>query len=342
MPRMKFGGDKPAGRYGALFNNMGSYAESEAPVEEVIEDVVEEVQEHLEPAETTPADVTAEPAQEADQDEILAALQSKLNTASVAPSVEEPDEEEENDEDEPVQEEAPEEVPVEYGYDPGVAEEGEEVSYSTPEPPEEAGEEELEDEEVASPSEEPSEVPEDEKFEEEDYDEYAVEAEAEETEVESAQDAPETSPEAVSATQTAAMGTSSVELVISLYEAIHPLNEDDMESLKVLLGNHTDSSIAEVISGIVNDTAHTKDLLETVVQLATVDTSDSTKAAVRYTMLLFKYEKDALRNLATVLGVATITDETATEDIVEALATTLASTPATVFSVAELINNLIP
>lgn len=339
MPRMKFGGDKPAGRYGALFNNMGSYAESEAPVE----DAVEEVQELLEPVETAPADVTAEPTQEASQDEILAALQSKLNTASVAPAVEEPDEEEEDDDDEPVQEEAPEEAPIEYGYDPGFVEEGEEVSYSAPEPHEEADEEELEETEVMSPSEEPSEVPEDEEFEEEDYDEYAVEAEEAEIEVESAPGGTsETSHEAVSATQTAAMDTSSVELVISLYEAIHPLNEDDMESLKVLLGNHTDSSIAEVISGIVNDTAQTKDLLETVVQLATVDTSDSTKAAVRYTMLLFKYEKDALRNLATVLGVATITDETTTEDIVEALATTLASTPATVFSVAELINNLIP
>ena len=336
MPRMKFGGDKPAGRYGALFNNMGSYAESEAP----IEDTVEEVQELLEPVETAPADVTAEPAQEADQDEILAALQSKLNTASVAPAVEEPDEEEEDDDDEPIQEEAPEEVPVEYGYDPGFVEEGEEVSYSTPEPPEEADEEEAEETEVTPPFEEPSEVLEDEEFEEEDYDEYAVEAE--EIEVGSAQGTSETSPDAVSAAQTAAMETSSVELIISLYEAIHPLNEDDMESLKVLLGNHTDSSIAEVISGIVNDTAHTKDLLETVVQLATVDTSDSTKAAVRYTMLLFKYEEDALRNLATVLGVETITDETATEDIVEAVATTLASTPATVFSVAELINNLIP
>lgn len=325
MPRMKFGGDKPAGRYGALFNNMGSYAESEAPVEEVIEDVVEEVQAALEPVDTVTADVTAEPAQEADQDEILAALQSKLNTASVAPAVEEPDEEEEYDDDEPIQEEASEEVPAEYGYDPGFVEEGEEVSYSTPEPSEEADE-----------------VLEDEEFEEEDYDEYAVEAEAEEIEVESAQGTSETSPDAVSAAQTAAMGTSSVELVISLYEAIHPLNEDDMESLKVLLGNHTDSSIAEVISGIVNDTTQTKNLLETVVQLATVDTSDSTKAAVRYTMLLFKYEEDALRNLATVLGVETITDETVTEDIVEALATTLASTPATVFGVAELINNLIP
>ena len=339
MPRMKFGGDKPAGRYGALFNNMGSYAESEAPVE----DAVEEVQELLEPVETAPADVTAEPTQEASQDEILAALQSKLNTASVAPAVEEPDEEEEDDDDEPVQEEAPEEAPIEYGYDPGFVEEGEEVSYSAPEPHEEADEEELEETEVMSLSEEPSEVPEDEEFEEEDYDEYAVEAEEAEIEVESAPGGTsETSHEAVSATQTAAMDTSSVELVISLYEAIHPLNEDDMESLKVLLGNHTDSSIAEVISGIVNDTAQTKDLLETVVQLATVDTSDSTKAAVRYTMLLFKYEDDALRNLATVLGVEAITDETATEDIVEALATTLASTPATVFGVAELINNLIP
>lgn len=338
MPRMKFGGDKPAGRYGALFNNMGSYAESEAPAE----DTVEEVQELLEPVETAPADVTAEPAQETSQDEILAALQSKLNTASVAPAVEEPDEEEEDDDDEPIQEEAPEEVPVEYGYDPGFVEEGEEVSYSTPEPPEEADEEELEETEVTSPFEEPSEVLEDEGFEEEDYDEYAVEVEAEEIEVESAQGISETSPDAVSAAQTAAMETSSVELVISLYEAIHPLNEDDMESLKVLLGNHTDSSIAEVISGIVNDTTQTKNLLETVVQLATVDTSDSTKAAVRYTMLLFKYEDGALRNLATVLGVETITDETATEDIVEVLATTLASTPATVFSVAELINNIIP
>jgi hypothetical protein len=339
MPRMKFGGDKPAGRYGALFNNMGSYAESEASVE----DAVEEVQELLEPVETASADVTAEPAQEASQDEILAALQSKLNTASVAPAVVEPDEEEEDDNDEPVQEEAPEEAPIEYGYDPGFVEEGEEVSYIAPEPHEEADEEELEETEVMSPSEEPSEVPEDEKFEEEDYDEYVVEAEEAEIEVESVPGGTsETSHEAVSATQTAAMDTSSVELVISLYEAIHPLNEDDMESLKVLLGNHTDSSIAEVISGIVNDTTQTKDLLETVVQLATVDTSDSTKAAVRYTMLLFKYEEDALRNLATVLGVETITDETATEDIVEALATTLASTPATVFSVAELINNLIP
>lgn len=133
-----------------------------------------------------------------------------------------------------------------------------------------------------------------------------------------------------------------VALIVSLYEAISPLESNELEALNILLGNHTDTGVVEIIESIISDTDQTKSLLDTVAQLSAVDTSDSTKAAVRYTMLLFRYDETTLRNLATILGVDGLGDDASTEDIVETLATTLASTPAAVFNVAKTINSIIP
>lgn len=328
MPRMNFGGDKPAGRYGNLFSNMGSYAESETPVEEVIETVAEETVEPAAPPapQAVPAvevEMQAAEEVEATEEQVLAALQSKLNApASITPEDEaaEPlgtvDEEEETEfEAEPSPANEEDAVEATYGYDPGVADEDEGgVSYTAPEEP------------ISSTS-----------FDESDEGATIAEVPGELVDAdEEASESPMTEPSEAPITHGV------VALIVSLYEAISPLELNELEALNILLGNHTDTGVVEIIESIISDTDQTKSLLDTVAQLSAVDTSDSTKAAVRYTMLLFRYDETTLRNLATILGVDGLGDDASTEDIVETLATTLASTPAAVFNVAKTINSIIP
>ena len=314
MPRMNFGGDKPAGRYGNLFSNMGSYAESETPAEEVIETVAEEtVEPAAPPAPQAVPTVEVEMQQaaeevEATEEQVLAALQSKLNApASTTTEDEAPEPLDTVDEEDAVE--------TTYGYDPGVADEDEGgVSYTAPEEP------------ISSTS-----------FDESDEEATIAEVPGELADTdEEASEPPMTEPSEAPITH------GMVALIVSLYEAISPLESNELEALNILLGNHTDTGVVEIIESIVSDTDQTKSLLDTVAQLSAVDTSDSTKAAVRYTMLLFRYDETTLRNLATVLGVDSLGDDSTTEDIVETLATTLASTPAAVFNVAKTINSIIP
>lgn len=329
MPRMNFGGDKPAGRYGNLFSNMGSYAESETPVEEVIETVAEEtVEPAAPPAPQAVPTVEVEMQQaaeevEATEEQVLAALQSKLNApTSTTPEDEAPepldtvDEEEETEfEAEPSPANEEDAIETTYGYDPGVADEDEGgVSYTAPEEP------------ISSTS-----------FDESDEEATIAEVPGELVDAdEEASESPMTEPSEAPITHGV------VALIVSLYEAISPLESNELEALNILLGNHTDTGVVEIIESIISDTNQTKSLLDTVTQLSAVDTSDSTKAAVRYTMLLFRYDETTLRNLATILGVDGLGDDASTEDIVETLATTLASTPAAVFNVAKTINSIIP
>lgn len=328
MPRMNFGGDKPAGRYGNLFSNMGSYAESETPVEEVIETVAEETVEPAAPPapQAVPAvevEMQAAEEVEATEEQVLAALQSKLNApTSIAPEDEAPeplgtvDEEEETEfEAEPSPANEEDAVEATYGYDPGVADEDEGgVSYTAPEEP------------ISSTS-----------FDESDEGATIAEVPGELVDAdEEASESPMTEPSEAPITHGV------VALIVSLYEAISPLELNELEALNILLGNHTDTGVVEIIESIISDTDQTKSLLDTVAQLSAVDTSDSTKAAVRYTMLLFRYDETTLRNLATILGVDGLGDDASTEDIVETLATILASTPAAVFNVAKTINSIIP
>lgn len=328
MPRMNFGGDKPAGRYGNLFSNMGSYAESETPVEEVIETVAEETAEPAAPpapqaVPTVEVEMQAAEEVEATEEQVLAALQSKLNApTSTTPEDEAPeplgtvDEEEETEfeaEPSPANEEGA--VEATYGYDPGVADEDEGgVSYTAPEEP------------ISSTS-----------FDESNEEATIAEVPGELVDAdEEASESPMTEPSEAPITHGV------VALIVSLYEAISPLESNELEALNILLGNHTDTGVVEIIESIISDTDQTKSLLDTVAQLSAVDTSDSTKAAVRYTMLLFRYDETTLRNLATILGVDGLGDDASTEDIVETLVTTLASTPAAVFNVAKTINSIIP
>ena len=328
MPRMNFGGDKPAGRYGNLFSNMGSYAESETPVEEVIETVAEETVEPAAPPapQAVPAvevEMQAAEEVEATEEQVLAALQSKLNApTSTTPEDEAPeplgtvDKEEETEfEAEPSPANEEDAVEATYGYDPGVADEDEGgVSYTAPEEP------------ISSTS-----------FDESDEEATIAEVPGELVDAdEEASESPMTEPSEAPITHGV------VALIVSLYEAISPLESNELEALNILLGNHTDTGVVEIIESIISDTDQTKSLLDTVAQLSAVDTSDSTKAAVRYTMLLFRYDETTLRNLATILGVDGLGDDASTEDIVETLATTLASTPAAVFNVAKTINSIIP
>lgn len=328
MPRMNFGGDKPVGRYGNLFSNMGSYAESETPVEEVIETVAEETVEPAAPpapqaVPTVEVEMQAAEEVEATEEQVLAALQSKLNApTSTTPEDEAPeplgtvDEEEETEfEAEPSPANEEDAVEATYGYDPGVANEDEGgVSYTAPEEP------------ISSTS-----------FDESDEEATIAEVPGELVDVdEEASESPMTEPSEAPITHGV------VALIVSLYEAISPLESNELEALNILLGNHTDTGVVEIIESIISDTDQTKSLLDTVAQLSAVDTSDSTKAAVRYTMLLFRYDETTLRNLVTILGVDGLGDDASTEDIVETLATTLASTPAAVFNVAKTINSIIP
>ncbi len=328
MPRMNFGGDKPAGRYGNLFSNMGSYAESETPVEEVIETVAEETVEPAAPpapqaVPTVEVEMQAAEEVEATEEQVLAALQSKLNAPTSTTTEDEApepldtvDKEEETEfEAEPSPANEEDAVEVTYGYDPGVADEDEGgVSYTAPEEP------------ISSTS-----------FDESDEEATIAEVPGELVDTdEEASESPMTEPSEAPITHGV------VALIVRLYEAISPLESNELEALNILLGNHTDTGVVEIIESIISDTDQTKSLLDTVAQLSAVDTSDSTKAAVRYTMLLFRYDETTLRNLATILGVDGLGDDASTEDIVETLATTLASTPAAVFNVAKTINSIIP
>lgn len=315
MPRMTLGGEKkqPSSRYGALFNNMGSYAESEskpetpeaapAPVEETTIPVVTP-----EPTATAvPEPETAVPAVDEDS---LKALQANLEQPAPTSDAysygyDDADDEEEYEDFTPDEEEAEEVTPVET---PAVEPEAE-----TPEEPEEVPEEVTVS--VANTSDE-----------------------TEESHVEEPVKAQE-----ASQAEEPLSGADEIQVIIDLYEAIRNLTPEDKEALNALLGNHTDSSPAQTILSIVENADRTAALLKAVSELATVDTSNPNRAVAKYVILLSKHTTEELQTLNTILHdnePETVTEDNR-DDVLETLAVTLATTPPNVFGAAHTIRVII-
>lgn len=316
MPRMTLGGEKkqPGSRYGALFNNMGSYAESEskpetpeaapAPVEETATPVTPEpaVTPVTEPETVTP---TVE-------EDSLKALQANLEQPTPTSDAysygyDDADYEEEYEDFAPEEEETEEPTPVET---PAV-----EAEVETPEEPEKAEE----PEEVEPPSANASD-------------------ETEEPHVEESVAAHEPSK-----AEEPLSGADEIQVIIDLYEAIRNLTPEDKEALNALLGNHTDSTPAQTILSIVENADQTAALLKAVSELATVDTSNPNRAVAKYVILLSKHTTDELQTLNTILRdnePETVTEDNR-DDVLETLAVTLATTPPNVFGAAHTIRAII-
>lgn len=313
MPRMTLGGEKkqPGSRYGALFNNMGSYAESEskpetpeaapAPVEETTTPVTPE------PAVTAvPEPETAGPAVDEDS---LKALQANLEQPT------------------------PTSDAYSYGYDDADYEE--EYEDFAPE---------VEETEESTPVETPAEEPEAE------TPEAAVEVEVVETPASSVSDETEEPhvEESVAAHEPSKAeeplsGADEIQVIINLYEAIRNLTPEDKEALNALLGNHTDSTPAQTILSIVENADRTAALLKAVSELATVDTSNPNRAVAKYVILLSKHTTAELQTLNTILhdnDPETVTEDNR-DDVLETLAVTLATTPPNVFGAAHTIRAII-
>lgn len=322
MPRMTLGGEKkqPGSRYGALFNNMGSYAESEskpetpeaapAPVEETATPVTPEPVVTPEPpvaAVSEPETVT--PAVDEDS---LKALQANLEQPAPTSDAysygyDDADYEEEYEDFAPEEEETEEPTPVETP--------AEEAEVETPETPEAA----VESEEVETPA-------------------SSVSDETEEPHVEELTETQETS-----GVEEPLSGADEIQVIIDLYEAIRNLTPEDKEALNALLGNHTDSTPAQTILSIVENADQTAALLKAVSELATVDTSNPNRAVAKYVILLSKHTTDELQTLNTILHdnePETVTEDNR-DDVLETLAVTLATTPPNVFGAAHTIRAII-
>lgn len=314
MPRMTLGGEKkqPGSRYGALFNNMGSYAESEskpetpeaapAPVEETTTPVTPEP-----PVTAVPEPETVTPVVDEDS---LKALQANLEQPAPTSDAysygyDDADYEEEYEDFAPEEEETEEPTPVETP--------AEEAEVETPE----AAEEEPEAVEIPAGN---------------------VSNETEEPHVEDPVAAYEPSK-----AEEPLSGADEIQVIIDLYEAIRNLTPEDKEALNALLGNHTDSTPAQTILSIVENADQTAALLKAVSELATVDTSNPNRAVAKYVILLSKHTTDELQTLNTILHdnePETVTEDNR-DDVLETLAVTLATTPPNVFGAAHTIRVII-
>lgn len=329
MPRMTLGGEKkqPSSRYGSLFNNMGSYAESESKPE-APETVPAPVEETV-PVTTQP--VTPEP-------EAVTPVVDEDNLKALQANLEQP---------------APTSDAYSYGYDGDEEDYEGEYEDTTPDEEETAHEEELTSDDVSSNVEttepEPESVP---------------EPTAEEpADVEPHVDAPEDTEEApdeanvpaeeeivtaieepgVPTSEVPLTGAEEIQVIIDLYEAIRNLTPEDKEALNALLGNHTDSTPAQTILSIVEDAERAEALLKAVAELATVDTSNPNRAIAKYVILLSKHTDTELQSLNAILhdGEPEIVTEDNRDEVLETLAITLATTPPNVFGAARTISSII-
>lgn len=315
MPRMTLGGEKkqPSSRYGSLFNNMGSYAESESKPEapETVPAPVEE---------TVP--VATQPVTPVVDEDNLKALQANL---------EQP---------------APTSDAYSYGYDDGDEEDyEEEYEDTTPNEEETALEEEHTSVGASSNVEttepEPESVPEPTVEEPTDVEPH-VGAPEDTEEAPDEVDVPvEEADEPTS--EVLLTGAEEIQVIIDLYEAIRNLTPEDKEALNALLGNHTDSTPAQTILSIVEDAERAEALLKAVAELATVDTSNPNRAIAKYVILLSKHTDTELQSLNAILhdGEPEIVTEDNRDEVLETLAITLATTPPNVFDAARTISSII-
>lgn len=150
---------------------------------------------------------------------------------------------------------------------------------------------------------------------------------------------PEPAPTEVPST-TAPLSTRTITLILKIGKAIENLPSSAVESLNIMLGNHTDTGAAGAILSIITNLEGTQSALETVKDLANVDTSDAIYAGAKYYEILNEHSEVSLKNLAVTFGDTTIAETARTKtDLILSVIRSISETPSNVFEAISLITD---
>lgn len=139
---------------------------------------------------------------------------------------------------------------------------------------------------------------------------------------------------------TAPLNTRTITLILKIGKAIENLPSSAIESLNIMLGNHTDTGAAGAILSIITNLEGTQTALETVKELAHVDTSDAIYAGAKYYEILNEHSETSLKNLAVTFGDTTITETKHTKtDLILSVIKNISETPSNVFEAISLITD---
>ena len=139
---------------------------------------------------------------------------------------------------------------------------------------------------------------------------------------------------------TAPLSTHTITLILKIGKAIENLPSSAIESLNIMLGNHTDTGAAGAILSIITNLEGTQAALETVKDLANVDTSDAIYAGAKYYEILNEHSENSLKNLAVTFGDTTIAETARTKtDLILSVIRNISETPSNVFGAISLITD---
>lgn len=139
---------------------------------------------------------------------------------------------------------------------------------------------------------------------------------------------------------TAPLNTHTITLILKIGKAIETLPSSAIESLNIMLGNHTDTGAAGAILSIITNLEGTQTALETVKELAHVDTSDAIYAGAKYYEILNEHSENSLKNLAVTFGDTTISETAHTKtDLILSVIKNISETPSNVFEAISLITD---
>lgn len=168
---------------------------------------------------------------------------------------------------------------------------------------------------------------------------YDEPVEVEEETVEEELLTPEPAPAEAPVT-TAPLNTHTITLILKIGKVIENLPSSAVESLNIMLGNHTDTGAAGAILSIITNLEGTQTALETVKELAHVDTSDAIYAGAKYYEILNEHSETSLKNLAVTFGDTTIAETTHTKtDLILSVIRNISETPSNVFEAISLITD---
>ena len=168
---------------------------------------------------------------------------------------------------------------------------------------------------------------------------YGYDEPVEEETVEEEPLTPEPAPTEAPST-TAPLSTHTITLILKIGKAIENLPSSAIESLNIMLGNHTDTGAAGAILSIITNLEGTQTALETVKDLANVDTSDAIYAGAKYYEILNEHSETSLKNLAVTFGDTTITETAHTKtDLILSVIRNISETPSNVFEAILLITD---
>lgn len=301
MSHMKLGGNtEPRSSFASMLGNLGSYAETdtEAPAPEAPTAKIEPTTENTVTETTTYGIDTA-----AENREAFESLEAKLK---ITPTTQEEEPEHEEEYSEPIAE-------TDESY-----EEETEQTYE-----EEATFSQLTEEPSTQEEEQVIENPNEGAYREEQEDEMTLPSE---------EDTPAGEQEALVTTDL----TPLIQKGIELYQIISAMNEEERESINILLGYQPNTELPSLIAGIISNSDEAKGLLQTVSELSTIDATDPSDALIEYSLRLIEYDVTTLQNLAVTFGRPDLASSDA-KTITKALAKVLVQASAPVLQVASRI-----